>query len=216
MELCLDKRDGGASQGKLARWLKFNPSFSFILLLALPVAADEHVRSEIIAQPTPGRFSICFDHSCTSVETVSLNEEEWRRVTAPLSAVAKNASDERAAIADSIALFEEIIGERLGTSADRGGNLAGLGRPKQLDCIDESTNSNTFLLMLERDGLLRFHTVAKRKTRFGLFIGMPHTTAVIRENDTGIRYAVDSWFFDNGQPPYIVKLRAWKSGQDPY
>jgi hypothetical protein len=70
--------------------------------------------------------------------------------------------------------------------------------------------------MLERDGLFRYHTVMDRSTRFGIFVGMPHTTAVIRENETGVRYAVDSWFFDNGQPPYIVKLKAWKSGEDPY
>lgn len=187
-----------------------------LCLSALPVAADEHVRPEIIEQPMPDRFSICFDHSCTSVETVSLNGEEWRRASAPLAVAASNASAERAAIAESIAIFEDIIGERLGTSSDRGGNFKGFGRPKQLDCIDESTNSNTYLLMLERYDLFRFHAVAKRSTRFGLFIGMPHTTAVIRENDTGVRYAVDSWFFDNGQPPYIVELEAWKSGHDPY
>ncbi|MDH3981198.1 MAG: hypothetical protein OEU91_11875 [Gammaproteobacteria bacterium] len=187
-----------------------------VCLSAVPVVADTYVRSDIITQPTPERFSICYDHSCASVATLSVNKEEWRRAIAPLSRGAMNALDERAAIADAIAIFEEIIGEHLGTSDDRGGNLAGFGRPKQLDCIDESTNSSTYLRMLERDGLFRYHTVMDRSTRFGIFVGMPHTTAVIRENETGVRYAVDSWFFDNGQPPYIVDLKAWKSGEDPY
>jgi hypothetical protein len=187
-----------------------------VCLSAVQVAADTYVRSDIITQPTPDRFSICYDHSCASVATLSVNKEEWRRAIAPLSGGAMNALDERAAIADAIAIFEEIIGEHLGTSDDRGGNLAGFGRPNQLDCIDESTNSSTYLRMLERDGLFRYHTVMDRSTRFGIFVGMPHTTAVIRENETGVRYAVDSWFFDNGQPPYIVKLKAWKSGEDPY
>ena len=186
-----------------------------VCLSAVPVAADTHTKPDIIKQPVPDRFSICYDHSCASVETVSVNKDEWRRAIAPLSRVAKSAPDERAAIADSVAVFEEIIGERLGTSVDRGGNLAGLGKPKQLDCIDESTNTNTYLQMLEQEGLLTYHTVMDRSTRFGIFVGMPHTTAVIRENDTGVRYAVDSWFFDNGQPPYIVELEAWKSGEDP-
>ncbi len=187
-----------------------------VCLSAVPVAADIHMRADIIAQPAPGRFSICYDHSCASGETVSVNKEEWRRAIAPLSGGVMNASDERAAIADSISILEEIIGEHLGTSADRGGNLTGFGRPMQLDCIDESTNSNTYLHMLEQDGLFMYHTVMDRSTRFGIFVGMPHTTAVIRENDSGVRYAVDSWFFDNGQPPYIVELEAWKSGEDPY
>lgn len=185
-------------------------------LSAAPVAADSFTKPDIITQPVPALFSICYDHSCKSVETVSLTKEEWRRAIAPLSGGVMNASDERAAIADSIAILEEIVGARLGTSADRGGNLAGFGKAGQLDCIDESTNSSTYLRMLEQDGLFRYHTVINQSTRFGIFIGMPHTTAVIRENDSGVRYAVDSWFFDNGQPPYIVELDAWESGKDPY
>jgi len=190
--------------------------FFLVGMLAMPVVADSFTLAGGITQPTPARFSICYDHSCTSVATDSINEEEWRRAAAPFSRGVNTASEERAVIADSIAILEEIVGVHLGTSVDKGGNLAGFGRPKQLDCIDESTNTNTYLRMLERDGLFRFHTVADRSTRFGIFIGMPHTTAVIRENATGIRYAVDSWFFDNGQPPYIVKLEDWKSGKDPY
>ena len=193
-----------------------NVSLLLLCLFAAPSAADEFILREIITEPTPGRFSICYDHSCESVATVSVNQAEWRRATAPLSVESGNAADERAAIAAAIALFEQIIGERLGTSHDRGGNLAGFGRPKQLDCVDESTNSHTYLRMLEQAGLFRFHSVMNRSTRFGLFAGMPHSTAVIRENATGVRYAVDSWFFDNGEPPYIVELKAWKAGQDPY
>jgi hypothetical protein len=187
-----------------------------VWLAAVPVAAEFFAWHEIIKQPTPAKFSICYNHSCASVTTDSMSAEEWRRATEPFSKTITSASDERAVIADAVAILEEIIGEHLGTAADKGGNLAGFGKPRQLDCIDESTNTNTYLRMLERYGLFKFHTVAERSTRFGIFIGMPHTTAVIRENDTGVRYAVDSWFFDNGQPPYIVKLEDWKSGKDPY
>ena len=186
-----------------------------VCLGSVPLSAETFTTAEISTQPTPARFSICYDHSCAVVVTDSVTDAEWRRATAPLAHGAADARAERAAIAAAIAILEEIIGRHQGTSADRGGNLAGFGKPGQLDCIDESTNTSTYLRMLEQDGLFRFHTVVDRSTRFGLFVGMPHTTAVIRENDTGIRYAVDSWFFDNGQPPYIVKLEDWKSGKDP-
>ena len=184
--------------------------------LTSPIVPRQDPAHELIKQPTPERFSVCYDHTCASVATLSVNAAEWRLATEPLSGEINNAADERAAIAQAIAILEEITGAQLGTSADRGGNLAGLGKPKQLDCIDESTNSSTYLRMLEQAGLLRHHTVMDRSTRFGLFAGMPHTTAVIMQNDTGVRYAVDSWFFDNGEPPYIVELDAWKSGRDPY
>lgn len=185
-------------------------------LLATPAVAEYPGRDEIIQQPLPGRFSVCFDHSCATVVTASLNDAEWRRAIAPFDGTATSADQERAVIARSIAIFEEIIGGHFGTSVDLGGNLAGMFREGQLDCIDESTNTTTYLRMLEQHGLLRFHSVENTSTRFGLFVGMPHTTAVIRETASGQRYAVDSWFFDNGQPPYIASLRDWKAGRDPY
>ena len=193
-----------------------NKSVLFLMLFSSSVAAFEDTRPERITDPEPGRFSVCYDHSCASVAMLSLTDAEWARASAPLAEQAGNAADERRAIATSIAQFEQLVGTYLGTTADRGGNLAGFGRPGQLDCIDESTNSTTYLHLLAQAGLLRHHTLQKPVTRFGLFVGMPHTTAVIRENDSGVRYAVDAWFFDNGQPPYITELAAWKSGVDPY
>jgi hypothetical protein len=111
--------------------------------------------------------------------------------------------------------MEKIIGEKTGTSGDRGGNLAGFGQQGQMDCIDESYNTTTYLKLLQRDGLLKFHRVMNRSTRFGLFAGMPHSTAVIRDVASGQDYAVDSWFFDNGELPVIMPLAHWKSGWRP-
>jgi hypothetical protein len=84
-----------------------------------------------------------------------------------------------------------------------------------MDCIDESINTTTYLRMLEREQLLRWHTVEDRATRGWFIRGWPHTTAVIRDRKTGELYAVDSWFEDNGEPPHIVPLDKWKGGWDP-
>ena len=177
--------------------------------------AEGFFREGIITEPVPALFSICFDHSCTTVENVSLTPEEWRHAIQPLQPPAHSAAEERSAIACAIARFEEIVGRHTGTSADRGKNVRGFGQPGQLDCIDESTNTTTYLRLLERNGLLHYHVVGDRVTRFGLFVGMPHTTAVIQEHASDARFAVDSWFFDNGEPAYIVNLDAWRSGEDP-
>jgi hypothetical protein len=69
--------------------------------------------------------------------------------------------------------------------------------------------------MLEQAGYLRWHRLLPRSTRFGFRAGMPHTTAVIEDICSSRRYAVDSWFFDNGKPPAIVELSAWERGWDP-
>lgn len=191
---------------------RFGPVF---LLLPAVLAAQGFSETRVIANPVPARFSVCFDHSCTTVVTDSLSPEEWQRATRPLHPPAPDAPAERAALARVIANLEAIVGRHTGTDRDLGRNLPGFGRPGQLDCIDESSNTRTYLLMLETTGLLRHHRVVERATRFGLFVGMPHTTAVIEETGTGERYAVDSWFLDNGEPPYIDTLEAWRAGGEP-
>ena len=37
----------------------------------------------------------------------------------------------------------------------------------------------------------------------------PHWTAVLKETKTGQKYAVDSWLFDQGENPAVVKVEDW-------
>lgn len=188
----------------------------WLLLLLLPAApADVFVRDDIVTDPTYQHFSVCYEHTCQQVVSRSLHPDEWRRITAPLRVHLPTAADERAAIAVAVGSMESVVGQLTGTGQDRGGNLAGFGLSGQMDCIDESTNTTSYLTMLAADGLLKHHTVLDRATRFGLFAGAPHTTAVIQETGSGSRFAVDAWFFDNGEPPAVVDLHKWKSGWNP-
>jgi hypothetical protein len=85
-----------------------------------------------------------------------------------------------------------------------------------MDCVDESTNTTTYLRMMQLDGLLHWHKVEDRKTRgFLIFGGWPHTTAVISEKQGKKKWAVDSWFYDNGVPPAILPLKKWSDGWKP-
>lgn len=186
-----------------------------LLLLASGTAADVFVRDDIITAPTIEHFSVCYGHTCQQLVNRSLYPETWRSIIEPLGVPLPTPVAERAAIATTISNMETTVGVLTGTSQDRGGNLAGFGLSGQMDCIDESTNTTTYLTMLGDNGLLKHHIVLDRATRFGLFVGAPHSTAVIEEIGTGQRFAVDSWFYDNGQPPAIVELHEWKSGWEP-
>lgn len=183
--------------------------------MATAAPADVFVRDDIITAPTHDHFSVCYGHGCQQVVTRSLSEREWWEISAPLRVPLPMAGTERAAIAAAVRNMEATVGQLTGTDQEKGGNLAGFGRPGQMDCIDESTNTTTYLGMLTASGLLKHHTVQDRVTRFGLFAGAPHTTAVIRETATGRRFAVDSWFFDNGHAPVIIDLQQWKAGWEP-
>lgn len=179
------------------------------------VTADVFVRDDIITEPRYNHFSVCYEHTCQKVVSSVLNNDEWYAITAPLRIPLTTAAAERVAIATTIGNMESVVGQLTGTNLDKGGNFNGFGLPGQMDCIDESTNTTTYLRMLANNGLLKHHTVVDRVTRFGLRAGAPHTTAVIRETGTQRRYAVDSWFFDNGKAPAIVDIHAWKSGWKP-
>lgn len=128
---------------------------------------------------------------------------------------APDAATERRQIATAIARLEQTIGAKTGTDADRGGTFPGFGRKGQMDCIDEATNTETYLRLLEAAGHLRHHRVVGTATR-GFFVrGWPHMAAVIEERPGGARYVVDSWFHDNGVAPELVPLTAWTAGWRP-
>lgn len=195
---------------KLLRTLLFPIAAGF----ALDCGADVFVREDIIADPDPARFNICYDHGCTSLGWVRLSAEQWDEVRRVFAKPADSAAGERAQIQAGIALLERIVGALTGTALDKGGNWKGMGLPGQMDCIDESTNTTIYLRMMQKHGLLRWHSVADRVTRWSPF-SWPHTTAVIIERDSAERWAVDSWFLDNGEPPFVLPLATWKSGWKP-
>lgn len=177
--------------------------------------ADVFVRDDIITDPTPGNFSVCYDHHCASLDNLSLAPPEWKSVSRLFARQSANPAIERKQIAQAIARLEKIAGRHNGAANDKGGDLKGLGQPGQMDCIDESINTTTYLRMLKNKGLMRWHTVEDRATRGWFIQGWPHTTAVMRDKRSGQLYAVDSWFLDNGKLPFIVPLEKWKDGWDP-
>ncbi len=196
----------------------FPSPWSLLILLCLTgnATADVFVRDDIITAPGPDAFSICYGHTCAEVVELRLKPAQWERVRNLFRPPPANAEEERARIAQAIALLEAMTGGLANTANDKGGNLDGLfAGGNQLDCIDESTNSTTYLRMLAADGLLTRHSVRDRATRGYFLFGWPHSTAVIRDLAAQDDYAVDSWFYDNGAPPAIVPLSTWHNGWEP-
>jgi hypothetical protein len=68
--------------------------------------------------------------------------------------------EERRAVAYAISWMEIEVGKRIGTSADRPGmDFRASGDPTQQDCVDEATNTTSYLMFLHGRGLIKKHTV---------------------------------------------------------
>lgn len=161
-------------------------------------------------------FDVCHSQGCAEHAVIRLTADESQSITQVFAEPAATAEQERAAIARAIRRFEQLVGPRTGTDRDLGGTFPGAFRASQMDCIDESTNTTTYLQLLDKAGMLHWHDILKPSTRLPIPRGWwPHTSAVIRERATGTKYVVDSWFDANGKPPHIVELSVWKRGWKP-
>jgi len=153
-------------------------------------------------------FVHCYDFGCKSNEQVRYSQQQWSDIKRLFTSRALTSHQEKQAIRKAIAMMESFSGEIVGTSLDKGGNYPGYDIMKQMDCIDESTNTFQYLSALEDLKLLNWHKVEPKKRRIVWFFS--HWTAVISENSTSKKFAVDSWYRDNGEPPYIQLLQDWQ------
>jgi len=165
---------------------------------------------------SPWRFEHCSRYGCQTRQTIGFSKEQWEAIRGIFSPPSKDAADERDRISRVIGLMESFTGPMTGTANDKGGTFEGLFREGQLDCVDEAINTGTFLFLMKREGLIRYHELRGPAYR-GWFIvrGWPHVAPVIIEHETGRAFVVDSWFFDNGQPAVIIPFDLWVKGWRP-
>ena len=198
----------------MKRWLSL-----CLAVWAGAVAADE-------------RISVCYNYGCAAEDTVRYTESQLAWVRKAML-TAKNAEQERAALGPVIGRLYYWAGRQTPIYADKGGNTADDAAPGSMDCIDHSTTTTRLLRMMEKRKMLRFHAVEEVERRTRLFV-FEHYSAVIEElpprwlarekirymqespdEAKPDRFAVDSWFVDNGQPAVILPLDDWKDGAGP-
>lgn len=159
----------------------------------------------------------CSGYGCIHLTHIDMTDNDWAQLKKIMS-TPETSAQERKNIKKAIAAFETIIGEKAGTASDKGGTFKHLTADgKQLDCVDESNNTTIYLQDLYQRGLLKFHTPGAPTTRLPLIHAgrWPHRAAIIIETASGEKFAVDSWFHDNGVAPEIVPIKQWKEGWKP-
>jgi hypothetical protein len=193
-------------------------SLLFLISLTHANAAVSDISRIYRETPTLAGFDVCYGGGCAEIEHISITAEEWRKVTTIFNQVGDlqtTAEQERKKIAQAIGLLENIVGLKIGTSQDLAGTFNNSHHPGQLDCNDEAINTTSYIRLMLASNLIKLHVIEDMRTRNFFFTGWPHTTAVMHEKFTGQRFAVDSWFYDNGAPATIIPFDLWKSGYIP-
>lgn len=153
-------------------------------------------------------FVHCYDFGCKTTQELHFDDNHWREIREIFNQGELDPAQEKQAIRRAVATMERISGELSGTHLDKAGNYPGHDLARQMDCIDESTNTFQYLAALEELNLLKWHRVDLKQRRIVWFA--THWTATITEIDSNARFAVDSWYRDNGELPYIQPLADWK------
>ena len=212
-------------------------------LLAMALACAGTGQAQERAKPERGgeTLTVCFNYGCYAQADVSFSEAQLAEIKASLRAA--DAAEEREHLARALGRLYAWAGAQSPIAADKGGNLADEAVYGRMDCIDHSLTTTRLLKMLEARGMLRYHQVEERVLR-SRFLVFQHYAAQIVEyevapraqmgeavnnplqavaNDASqadvtrvtARFAVDSWFFDNGHPAVILPLANWMSGEGP-
>ncbi|WP_208976194.1 hypothetical protein [Polycladidibacter stylochi] len=162
--------------------------------------------------PVKNKIYICHGYGCKYRTKTFLSPTAHKKAIALLRQSDKTPEQERAAIKKLIAWHEVLVATKVGSANDRGGlDMQNGGVRGQMDCIDETANTTSVLLYATQQGWFVHHRVVEPVSRgFFLDLRYPHASAAIEEIATGKKYVVDNWPDDNGKPPLVIPLEAWR------
>jgi hypothetical protein len=177
---------------------------------------EAHFATFSVPPPKGLSVHVCHAYGCRMRTKFTFTEQDIAELTAIMKkwrTKADTAEDERRGVAYAIGWIETRVGNVIGTKDDRAGmDFSGSGDPTQQDCVDESTNTTSYMQILQSRGLLKHHTVgtpfAKDNYLRGI-AGWTHWTAILTETATTQRWAVDSWIYANGENPAIIEAEKW-------
>ncbi len=149
---------------------------------------------------------ICHGSGCTFRTKFRFKKHHLQQLRNTLKSATDPVS-ERKRLKVAIAYLEVTVGKFTGTGSDKPqASWATSGWRSQMECVDESLNTTSYLLAMERAGILKYHRVDLPIVRGGI---MPHWAASIREKETQKEFVVDSYWGANGDQPLIQPSAVW-------
>jgi hypothetical protein len=162
---------------------------------------EAHFKEFSTKAPMADSVTVCHAYGCKAQTPFTFTPSDIAEVSSVMMRVRRDNSprEERRAIAYAVAWMERRVAPTTGTATDRPSmDFSGSGDKTQQDCVDEATNTTSYLLVLERHGLIQRHVVERpfAKDDFGKWT---HWAALIRERERGELFAIDSSGSVNGR-----------------
>ena len=156
-------------------------------------------------------LTVCSGYGCIIKDKLVFDETVNQQLQKIMDAGQSSPEAERRALKKAIAFMETTSRDQLRYSRDVEFSYQRNARKRgQMDCVDESLNTISYLKYLKSRGLLRHHTPLRRYAERGLLVDgrYPHKSARMRDRQ-GVDWAVDSWKTPNGGEPEVFLLAEW-------
>ena len=166
------------------------------------------------------KLRICFNWSCARKKIVTFSAEDMAGVTQQMAQCSGKTLYERLQRI-RIGIWQmELLAQKylpvLGN--DRELNEQDRDVDGRTDCVDNTSNTATFLRIFQDISELTGWSVDSPQVRDLLSITDVHWTAVVLDQQSGGRWSVDSWFRSHGHLPFVLPLSDWiakKKGWEP-
>jgi hypothetical protein len=166
---------------------------------------EAHFEKFAATPPQGDKVMVCHAYGCKEQTKFTFAPADIAEISALMARVRRDdtPAEERRAIAYALAWMERRVAPAAGTATDRPGmDFAGSGVSSQQDCVDEATNTTSYLLVLNRHGLIQHHRIDRPFAKDSIN-RWTHWAALIEEKGTGARFAIDSSSGPNGDNPTV-------------
>lgn len=185
--------------------------------------SDGH--EKIISRPLPPEYRIhpdgsvtlriCFNWSCSSRETLTFTAEDLSVVTQQMAYCGGKALYDRLQRI-RIGIWQmELLAQKYQPllAKDRAINDQDQNVQGRTDCVDNSSNTTTFLHILQDFSALPGWSVRPPQVRDLFLLSQVHWTAVVADQKSGKQWSVDSWYRPHGHLPFVLPLLDWQDGK---
>ncbi|MGH8120071.1 MAG: hypothetical protein ACRESK_05585, partial [Gammaproteobacteria bacterium] len=155
---------------------------------------------------------LCFNSSCARTETVKFSAADMEKVKGQLKYCPERYMYDRLQRVRIAVWQMEKLAQKYEPllANDREVNDREYGVDGRMDCVDDASNTATYLAILTDLGQLPSWRVEVPGVRKPLDINSVHWTAVLKDEVSGEKWAVDSWFRPNGHLPIVLPLNIWE------